>query len=381
MGDSYTGWVWWSEKAGLPPQWVFGELAIRDGRIEALHPCAVEARFPTDCAEEVRPGADETRWITPGFVDLHCHLAIESHGSAEAEQVYRNALVEVRSGILAIRQPGTPVRINTSDLPFGRPIVVDSGRHIALEKRYSRGLAVELQPGDRKALLAEVRRQAHLGDGWVKLVGDWIDRSVGDRADLQPLWSRDDLHAAVETAGEEGARVAVHTFGQGAIDDLLDAGVGSIEHGSGMTLEQMRRAADAGIPVIPTLGQVIKFPEFASAATRYPVYARTMAGLYERRHAWFEDLLDSGVQLLPGSDAGGYQRHGSLIPELQMWVEWGMPPEDVFASATWKARDFLGLESLSIGSPADVLVFDEDPVTNPHIWSSPSQVVAAGHLV
>ena len=38
-------------------------------------------------------------------------------------------------------------------------------------------------------------QQARFGDGWVKLVGDWIDRSVGD---LAPLWSDRVLKDAIE---------------------------------------------------------------------------------------------------------------------------------------------------------------------------------------
>src|SRR3712207_8890978 len=37
----------------------------------------------------------------------------------------------------------------------------------------------EVEPTD---LVAAVRDQARRGDGWVKLVGDWIDRGVGDLA-------------------------------------------------------------------------------------------------------------------------------------------------------------------------------------------------------
>ena len=42
-----------------------------------------------------------------------------------------------------------------------------------------------------------VAEQARRGDGWVKLVGDWIDRDIGD---LAPLWSDDVLAAAIDAA-------------------------------------------------------------------------------------------------------------------------------------------------------------------------------------
>ena len=39
--------------------------------------------------------------------------------------------------------------------------------------------------------------QAHWGDGWIKLVGDWIDRDIGD---LAPLWSDEILKQAIDAA-------------------------------------------------------------------------------------------------------------------------------------------------------------------------------------
>src|ERR1700733_12950854 len=49
------------------------------------------------------------------------------------------------------------------------------------------------------------------GDGWITLVGAWIDRGVGD---LAPLWSDDVLKAAIEAAHAQGARVTAPVFSQ-----------------------------------------------------------------------------------------------------------------------------------------------------------------------
>ncbi len=367
------GNVLWRSAPGLEPRFVPGVLQVR-GETAELRPL---------------PGAQPgLPFIVPGFVDLHAHLAI-GKGPQSSDVIRENAWKEISVGVLALREPGSPVKVSPGELPYGRPVVVSSGRHIALQKRYNRGLAVELPsdpdqgpPGSRREqLVAEVQRQGLAGDGWVKLVGDWIDRSGGVESDLEPLWSAEELVAAVDAAHAVGAKVSVHSFSPKTVESLLDAGVDSIEHGTGMTRSQMERAKSSRTAVIPTLVQVLKFPEFAGSATRYPRYARTMRSLYERRGQWFEDLLASGVQVLPGSDAGGYQSHGTLIEELRQLVEWGMPPEDVLAAATWRARDFLGLPSLEPGAPADAVVFDSDPLRGPEVWSKPSLVIAAGNRV
>ena len=60
------------------------------------------------------------------------------------------------------------------------------------------GLPIDLE--DESQLPDAVAEQARCGDGWVKLVGDWIDRGVGD---LAPLWSDDVLKAAIDAAHAE----------------------------------------------------------------------------------------------------------------------------------------------------------------------------------
>lgn len=368
-----TGFVLWRDKPGEAPRYQYGTLHVRDGR------CVQFMR-------EQPPSSSTRKYVVPGFVDMHAHLAI-SGGAATSEEITDHAWSQIRVGVLAVREPGSPVKVSASELPYGRPLLITAGRHIAVERRYIRGLAVELpaseMPGGRwpRALAQVISEQSKSGDGWVKLVGDWIDRTGGPSSDLQPLWTEEELREGVRAAHDLGVKVGVHIFGSRGIDELLDAGVDSIEHGSGMSPSQMRRAAAQGTVVVPTLMQVLKFPQFADAATRYPKYAQTMRELYERRREWFTDLVASGVQILPGSDAGGYQSHGSLVQEMVTMVQWGMAVGDVLDAATWKARDFLGLASLSTGAPADAVVFGADPRVHADIWASPTYVIAAGHRV
>ena len=113
--------------------------------------------------------------------------------------------------------------------------------------------------------------QARRGDGWVKLVGDWIDRGVGD---LAPEWPADAVAAAIAAAHEEGARVTAHTFGTDALPALIDAGIDCIEHGTGLTEELIGEMAARGTAVVPTLVNVANFPEFAAAGEKkFPAYA------------------------------------------------------------------------------------------------------------
>ena len=121
--------------------------------------------------------------------------------------------------------------------------------------------------------------QARWGDGWVKLVGDWIDRDVGD---LAPLWSDDVLEAAIAAAHADGARVTAHVFGEDALPGLIDAGIDCIEHGTGLTDDTIELMVEHGTALVPTLINIENFPGIADAAAKYPAYAAHMRDLYAR---------------------------------------------------------------------------------------------------
>ena len=110
----------------------------------------------------------------------------------------------------------SPVDTRSLDDHDDLPRIIRAGRHLARPKRYSRGFAVELE--DESQLPDAVAAQARRGDGWVKLVGDWIDRDIGD---LAPLWSDDVLTAAMDAAHAVGARVTAHVFGEDALPGLV----------------------------------------------------------------------------------------------------------------------------------------------------------------
>src|ERR1700683_3467678 len=75
----------------------------------------------------------------------------------------------------------------------------------------------------------------------------WNDFHLEDRDRREPA------ERARLTAGSVGARVMVHTWGGDSADWAVEAGAASLEHGIYLTQEQVSRAADAGVTLVPTL--------------------------------------------------------------------------------------------------------------------------------
>ena len=326
---------------------------------------------PVTGAETIFDGG----WIVPGLVDAHCHVGLGPHGEVELDEAIAQAQTERDAGALLLRDCGSPTDTRSLDDHHDLPQIIRAGRHFARPKRYLKGYAVELE--DEWQLPEALAEQARRSDGWVKLVGDWIDRSSGD---LAPLWSDEVLIAAIAAAHAEGARVTAHVFGEDALPGLIKADIDCIEHGTGLTEETVAMMAQRGTALVPTLINIENFPGFADAATRYPVYAAHMRDLYARCRQRIGAAREAGVSIYAGSDAGGMMAHGLIADEVEALKGIGMTPTEALGAACWDARKWLGRSRLADGAPADLLCFTEDPRSGAAVLSRPDRIVLRGRV-
>ena len=257
-------------------------------------------------------------WIVPGLVDAHCHIGLDEHGAVPDETSEEQALADRDAGTLLVRDAGSAADTRWVDERVDLPRIIRAGRHIARPKSYIRNYAHEVEPEE---LTAYVVQEAERGDGWVKLVGDWIDR---DAADLMPLWPADALTSAIRAAHDHGARVTAHVFGEEALPDLLAAGIDCIEHGTGPDARPDRGHGRAwGCPG-PHGRQLENFPSYAAAGeARFPAYAARMRSLFAGRQETIRSAYEAGVPIYAGTDAGGSLPHGLIAEEVRTLSEYG----------------------------------------------------------
>lgn len=346
------------------------ELWVVDGRLTFTAPSGRRVAAPVTV----------DGWVLPGLVDVHCHVGLGAQGPVDRDTAEVQARTDRDAGTLLIRDAGSPSDTRWVDERPDLPRLLRAGQHLARPKRYLRHYGRELaDPADLPAAAAE---EAGRGDGWVKIVADWIDRDLGQDGDLRPLWPDDLLAQAVGAAHAGGARVTAHTFSTEALPGLLAAGVDCLEHGTGLTPELIDEVARRGIPVVPTLLQVAQFEAIAARADgRYPVFAARMRRLHERRYDHVRDLHQAGVPLLLGTDAGGTIAHGRLPDEAAELVHAGVPAADVVAAASWRARTYLGVTGLEEGADADLVVYPADPREDIGVLAHPTVVVLRGAVV
>jgi imidazolonepropionase-like amidohydrolase len=331
---------------------------------------------PVPGAETISDGG----FVVPGLVDAHCHIGIGPEGPVDLDAAHEQAITDRDTGVLLIRDCASPLDTKPLQERLELPRILRAGRHIARPKRYIPHLGVELE--DPAMLPAAVAEQAAEGDGWVKLVGDWIDRSGGERADLAPLWPDDVLAEAIKVAHDAGAKVTAHVFGAEALPGLIAAGIDCIEHGTGLTDDTIAMMADAGTALVPTLINIENFPGIAESADRkYPVYAAQMRALHDGVRATVRSAIEAGIAVYAGTDAGGGIAHGRIVDEIIALRDTGMSAESALAAGSWAARGWLGWSGLADGAAADLLVLADDPRKDLDALREPELIMLRGRLV
>jgi len=345
------------------PEGEHRDLVVRDGRITF----------------EESAGADVVAqgWIAPGLVDAHCHVGLDADGAVPEDVQEQQALDDRDTGALLLRDCGSAADTRWIDDRADLPRLVRAGRHLARTKRYIRNYAHEIEPPDLPTYVAQ---EAARGDGWVKLVGDWIDRGEGD---LAPCWPRDALEAAIATAHEHGARVTAHVFGEDALPDLIGAGIDCIEHGTGLSEDLIDAMVERDVALVPTARQLGNFPTYAEAAgARFPAYREHMLALHARRRQTIRAAHEAGVAIYAGTDAGGVLPHGLIAEEVRELVAHGLSAYDALGAASWRARAWLGWnERLDEGAPADFVVYDANPLDDLAVLAAPRRIVLRGRIV
>ncbi|MFE5867917.1 amidohydrolase family protein [Streptomyces roseifaciens] len=337
---------------------------------------AVDGRITFERPVGVRDVTTVEGWALPGLVDAHCHVGLDAHGPVDASTAEKQALTDRDAGALLLRDAGSPSDTRWIDDREDLPRIIRAGRHIARTRRYIRNYAHEIEPDD---LVAYVAREARRGDGWVKLVGDWIDRETGD---LSSCWPRGEVAAAIAEAHRLGARVTAHCFAEESLAPLVEAGIDCIEHATGLTEETIPLFAERGVAIVPTLVNIATFPRLADGGEgKFPRWADHMRRLHARRYETVRAAYDAGIPVFVGTDAGGSLAHGLVGQEVAELVRAGLPPLAALSATTWAARSWLGRPGLEEGAPADVVVYETDPRADVRVLGSPKRVILRGRVI
>lgn len=323
------------------------QVVARDGLVTDTPPAAGEPVVRID---------GTGRWLTPGFVDAHTHLAwgaFEADGRpgpgspAARDQAALAARATLRAGVTAVRDAGG---LPTGQLGPPAPRVQLS---IAIL-----GAADARGPAH---LRDRVQRLVAAGADWIKVAATGGVGAAPDRV-LEPVLTRAELAAVVAAATRADRPVMVHAWGGEAVDWAIGLGVRSLEHAVHLTARQAGAAAAAGVTVVPTVAIYHQVLAMATAGEIDPRYAPAARAAVAAHPGAVRACLAAGVRLATGTDAGTNSQHGRNLAEVATLIETGVPAAAAVVAGTYAGARLLGLpEPLRPGSPADLVVFDGDP--------------------
>ena len=365
-------------------------IVVADGRV-----VAVEAGYrPGDAADEVIDLRTAT--VMPGWLDMHVHIAGESHPDSQVEAFTRDpADFAIRStvyarrtlmaGFTTVRDLGTGAAIAQSlrrAIAEGwvvGPRVFTAGKSIATTGGHadpSNGVNQRLRsdPGPADGVVNSVadaykavRARYKEGSDLIKITATGGVLSQA-KSGQNPQFTIEEIQAIVAAAKDYGFAVAAHAHGTEGMRRAVIGGVDSIEHGTYMTDEVMRLMKRNGTYYVPTIvagrfvAEKAETPGYFSevvrpkAATIGPLIQDTFARAYK-----------AGVKIAFGTDTG-VSPHGDNWKEFGYMIESGMPAMEAIQSATVVAADLLRqadeLGSLSAGKHADIIAVPGDPLTD-----------------
>lgn len=284
------------------------------------------------------------RWVVPGAIDSHVHLAYLPRG--------RDML---RGGIAAVVDLGAPLE---SLAAVGEPaalVVVPSGPIVTARGGYptrdwgAGGFGLEVD-----GATAGVRAVDVLVDAGARVIKvAVVDPPALDAATLRAVVSRAHAH---------GLKVAAHALLERHAWVAAEAGVDVLAHTPVEPLRDATVAAWSGRAVISTLA--------AFGGDR-----ETLDNL--RR------LREADATVLYGTDFGNRRTPGIDDLEIALLGQAGLDGAAILAAMTTTPRAYWGLAqgSLAVGAPASFLLVARDPTQEPAALAEPTAVFVAGERV
>ena len=224
-----------------------------------------------------------------------------------------------------------------------------------------------------------VRAYARDGVDWIKICTSGGVLSIGDESEWRN-YTLDETRVIVDEAHALGKRVAAHAHTRDGAEQALDAGVDSIEHGSGLDHELVQRMLDLGTWLCPTLavsehihshGRERGLPSSALAKND-----KVRASRLDAARA----AASAGVRMFLGTDTSSVLPFGRHAWELELLVSLlGVAPMRALQMATRDAASGLGLGehcgTLEAGRWADVLIVDGDPLADVRALQTPERIL------
>jgi imidazolonepropionase-like amidohydrolase len=324
------------------------------------------------------------RWLMPGLMDMHVHLALALPGPhrllAKLEtdmelfvRAYKNALDALEAGVTFIRSVGGPRGV---DFAIKRPVnagqlrgprMASSGQAVIITGGHGSGSEGCLEADGADGFRAATRAQLKEGADHIKLcITGGIAGEHEQIRDSQATYA--EMEAAAEAAHNAGKKITAHAGSPVAISQGIRAGLDCVEHGYFLDDPTIELMVERGTHLVPTLS-VSRCPDYMRErdCPEWMIQKSLRSG--EDHMKAYQDALAAGVKIAMGTDMLPTDRYlGTLAVyrEIEWMVEGGMSTEQALVSSTLSAAELCDvsdrLGSVTPGKLADLIAMPSNPL-------------------
>jgi len=353
-------------------------IDIQGSRIAGVAKAAASDATQVDLSTELT--------AVPGYIDCHDHIGIDI-GDEHAQSVDDAPRIMLRGAraLAAMTRGGVTTIRDCGERPDVEPYWVEAlGNGTIMGPRVIRSVTPICRTGGHAWYLGAqsdgveevkkaVRKNVRAGANFIKVMATGGFGTLGS-SPTTPEYTAAELSALVSEAHRLNRKVAAHAHGGEGVDQALEAGVDSIEHGKLMTDEQLKRMVEQGTTLVVTMGVGLAFE--TDPAVPAPIRQRmgsVNAGYWEllgRAH-------ESAVRITLGSDGV----HGGIAQEMQYVARAGYSPVEALTAGTAAGSDLIGrddLGQLKTGHLADIILVEGDPTADIEAAGRVRAVMAEG---
>ena len=345
----------------------------------------------------------EDNYLLPGFIDCHTHIFAKGFHKEENManplgihfyNAVPHALQTVNAGVTTIRDCGS------ADLSFKlaqqRKLFVAPKVHLSITPLVMTGGHFDLllpsgwdmeimYPGFPKGrcdgveeVLKKTREVKRAGADFIKVMCSGGVLTTNTSPEFAQF-NKKELKTIVCEARANEMKVSAHCHSLKGMNNCIDAGFSSIEHGTFIDKKTACKMAKKNVSLVPTLlvHQFLSkngFPPWDGYAEEKTAKLKEIVKVHKEN---ISVAYQEGVNILMGTDSGVIP-HGHNLEELVHLTDIGMSEDEAIAAGTVKAAEFLGQDNLGQVKEnciADLILVNSNPLEDVSILSDNDNVL------
>ena len=366
-------------------------VLIEDNLIKEISSSKINAK------DNVNVIDGEDNYLLSGFIDCHTHIFAKGFHKEENManplglhfyNAVPHSLQTINAGVTSIRDCGS------ADLSFKlaqerklfkapkiylsiTPLVMTGGHFDLL---LPSGFDMEIMyPGFPKGrcdgieeVLKKTREVKRAGADFIKVMCSGGVLTTNTSPEFAQF-NKKELKTIVKEASANDMKVSAHCHSLKGMNNCIDAGFSSIEHGTFIDRKTAQRMVEKKVSLVPTLlvHQFLYehgFPAWDNYALEKTEKLKEIVKVHKEN---ISVAYDEGVNILMGTDSGVIP-HGHNLEELIHLTDIGMSPDEAIASGTVNAAQYLGHDNLGLVKEnyvADLILVNSNPLDDVSVLS------------